>query len=114
MSKRKLGSRTLSSWKYKAYVREELFRKQKGICFECLNKFPKPFLTVDHYIPKCLFPKNHIIDYNERQALRRKRDSLENLVLMCKNCNEAKSGCVPEISIKSAWQKFEQLTNKEG
>ena len=68
-------SRSLSNPKYKERVKEILYEGDNaGVCFGCRRPYDKKDMTIDHIIPQ---------DKNGG-------DNLDNLILMCGNCNSIK------------------------
>ena len=60
--------------KNKAAIKEQLYKQQKGICAGCENEYPIKDFHIDHEIPKA----------------KGGQDNIENLQLLCKNCNSVK------------------------
>lgn len=61
------------------FSRRNIFERDKNTCQYCGKRLPKPDLTLDHVIPQS----------------RGGRDTWENLVLACVNCNIKKSNRTP-------------------
>ena len=60
--------------KNKAAIKEQLYKQQKGICVGCENEYLVKDFHIDHEIPKS----------------KGGQDNIENLQLLCKNCNSVK------------------------